>query len=221
MSRKKIELEDGAILPVRRGLWVAAVEKLHEAEAGIHQMVEAQDRIQYEAGWTRFVDSLEEFWTRFFDEGKSGFSDFQRWAGTQIACRKRESLLKYLAQARHQSQHGRIALDWEEGLLQVAPGFTGAIRRLQVFEDGTYEFDATPAHSSVPEPTLVHSPGRPHLPVVENKKHGGSFPPPTMYQGRPLEDQSPVGVARVGMQFYSEVLEQAFAEFGSREPASD
>jgi hypothetical protein len=42
-----------------------------------------------------------------------------------------------------------------------------------------------------------------------------------MYQGRPLEDQSPVGVARVGLQFYSEVLEQAFAKFGSRETASD
>lgn len=48
-------------------------------------MEDAKDRIQYEGGWTRLVDSLEEFWTRFFDEGKNTFSAFQPWAGAIAA----------------------------------------------------------------------------------------------------------------------------------------
>ena len=48
-------------------------------------MEDAKDRIQYEGGWTRLVDSLEEFWTRFFDDGKNTFSAFQPWAGAIVA----------------------------------------------------------------------------------------------------------------------------------------
>jgi hypothetical protein len=220
LTRKKIELELGAILPVTRGLWVAAAEKLQEADQAVIQMREAQDRMAYEAGWTHLVDCVEQFWVRFFDEGKAQFPDFQPWAGTRIAERKREPLLQYLIQARHQSQHGRICLNWEEGLIQVAPGFTGAIRGFRVFADGTYEIDAVPAYPSVPEPTLVHAPGRPLLPVVENKKHRGAFPPPKEFQGQALTDLSPVGVAKVALEYYSATLRGALEKWGVAGSAS-
>ncbi|MDO8847293.1 MAG: hypothetical protein Q7W51_02745 [Coriobacteriia bacterium] len=216
MARQKIEMEPGGISPVQRDLWVAAVEKLDEATAAVEQMGAAQDRIEFEAGWTRLVDSLEEFWARFFDEGKSRFPSFQPWAGAVLSFRKSEPLLQYLVQARHQSQHGRIALVWEEGRLQVAPGFSGAIRGFQAFEDGTFEIDAVPAHPSVPSPTLIHSPGRPHLPLIENKKHGGRFAPPTAYRGQLLQDASPATVARIGIDYYSGVVAGALEKFGGQ-----
>lgn len=74
MVRKKIELKQGSIVPVTRGVWYAAAEKLAEAKGGIKIMHKARNRIEFEHGWVTFTDSLEEFWTRFYAEGKEKFS---------------------------------------------------------------------------------------------------------------------------------------------------
>ena len=213
MTRKRIETVKGAIAPISRSLWFGASEKLHEAAAALAQMRNAQDRINYEAGWTRFVDSLEEFWTRFYDEGKTAFPAFQPWAGTKDAQRKDEELLKYLYQARHQSQHGRIAMQWEESKLLIAPNFNGYIRALKVFPDGTYEIDATPLHPTLPDATIAHDPGSPILPTIENKKHKQTFNPPTKFRGQPILDRTPLSVAQIGLDFYEAILSQALKKF--------
>lgn len=213
MTRKRIELEKGGILPVTRGLWSSAAEKLREAEGAVVAMRGATNRIDYEAGWTCFVDSIGEFWTRFFDEGKVTFTDFQPWAGSIVSKRKTDELLTYLYQARHQSQHGRIAIQWAEQKLLIAPTFNGHIRGLKIYPDGTYDIDATPLAPSLPDATIVHSPGAPILPLIENKKHGQTFPVPKAFEGSPLQDASPVGVASVGLDYYRKVLEEAYAKF--------
>jgi len=215
MAPKQIQNIQGAIAPVSRSLWHAAFEKLSEADQAIAQMRSAQDRIEYEAGWTRFVDSLEEFWSRFFDEGKTKFSDFQPWAGAIDAQRKSDEVLTYLYQARHQSQHGRISMRWQEPKLLIAPKFNGHIRGFKVFPDGSYEMDATALHPSLPEATLAQDPGNAELPIIENKKHRQSFNPPTTFNGQPLAEQTPVAVARIGLEFYRDVLSRAVTKFGS------
>ena len=213
MTRKRIETVKGAIAPISRTLWFGASEKMHEAADALAQMRNAQDRINYEAGWTRFVDSLEEFWTRFYDEGKATFPAFQPWAGSVVALRKDEELLKYLYQARHQSQHGRIAMQWEESKHLIAPNFNGHIRGLRIFPDGTYEIDAAPLHPTLPDATIVHDPGNPILPTIENKKHKQTFNPPTIFRGQPILDRAPLSVAQIGLDFYEEILSQALEKF--------
>jgi hypothetical protein len=213
MTRKRIQAVKGAIAPTSRPIWFSALEKLHEAEAAIVQMRNAQDRIAYEAGWTRFVDSLEEFWVRFFDEGKAAFPAFQPWAGAIDAQRKGEDLLKYLYQARHQSQHGRIAMQWEEPKLMIAPSFNGHIRALRAFPDGTYEIDATPLHPTLPDAIITHDPGKPRLPTIENKKYKQSFSPPTSFRGQRIHDPTPLSVAQLGLGFYSTMLSRALEKF--------
>jgi hypothetical protein len=215
MTRKQIQNVQGAIAPVSRSLWFAAFEKLSEADQAIAQMRSARDRIEYEAGWTRFVDSLEEFWSRFFDEGKTKFSDFCPWAGSIDAQRKSDEVLTYLYQARHQSQHGRISMRWQEQKLLIVPKFNGHVRGFKVFPDGSYEMDATPLHPSLSEATLAHDPGNAELPIIENKKHKQSFNPPTTFNGQKLADQTPVAVARIGLEFYRDVLSRAVTKFES------
>jgi hypothetical protein len=48
-------------------------------------------------------------------------TDFKQWADGLKAYRKKDDLLRYLIQARHQSQQGRIALQWGEPSLLIAP----------------------------------------------------------------------------------------------------
>ena len=216
IEKGNVELQSGAITPVTRGLWHAAGEKLSEATAGMMKMEGAKDRIEYEAGWTCLVDSLEEFWTRFFDEGKRKFPSFQPWAGAIDAKRKKDPLLAYLYQARHQSQHGCIALEWEAGQIHVGGGeFSGNIKGMQIFADGTFEVDVTPTHGSDAKFKVVHDPGNARLPIVLNKKHKESFGPPSTHLNNPIADVSPISVGWLGIEFYDDILRQAFAKFGN------
>lgn len=214
IEKGNIELQFNAIAPVARGLWHAAWEKLSEAAAGVKQMEKAKDRIEYEAGWTRLVDSLEEFWTRFFDEGKNKFPSFQPWAGAFDAKRTADPLLRYLFQARHQSQHGRIALEWEPGKVQIGGGeFFGTIKDLRISADGTFEVDVNPTVGSDAKFKVVHDPGKARLPVVANRKFRQSYNPPHSHLDKPIADASPINIGRVGVAFYDNLLHQAFEKF--------
>ena len=215
IEKGKVELATGAIASVGRGLWHAAGEKLQEASAGIRQMEDAKDRIQYENGWTRFVDSLEEFWTRFIDEGKNTFSAFQPWAGVIDAKRKSDPLLEYLYQARHQSQHGRIALKWSDGNIAIGGGeFSGNVRDLKIFADGTFQADVSPAPGSVARFRTIHDPGKASLPLIENKRYKEIFSPPSTHLDQTLTDISPLAISRRGLEFYENALRKAIEHFG-------
>lgn len=214
MARKPIDLHPGAIAPAVRGLWHAAAEKLDEAHAGIKQMEAARDRIAYENGWIRFVESLEEFWARFFDEGKRSFGPFQPWAGIIDAQRKADELLNYLVQSRHQSQHGRISLKWTEPKLHIAPGFSGHIQNLKVFKDGTFEIGAIPTPGSSVEATVTYNPGDAELPEIHNAKWKQTFASPKIHAGQPIADSTPLTAARLALVYYTAVLQHAFEKFG-------
>ena len=215
IEKGKVELQPGAIAPVERGLWHAASEKLRKAAAGIKQMKDAKDRIEYENGWTRLVDSLEEFWTRFFDEGKSTFSSFPPWAGAIDAKRKGDQLLTYLYQARHQSQHGRIALEWEVGRIHIGSGeFSGTVRDLKIFSDGSFQADVNKTPGSEAKFQTIHDPGKARLPTIQNKKHNQTFPPPSAHLEHSIDAPSPIDVGRLGVAFYEDVLRLGLEKFG-------
>ena len=214
IEKGNVELKSGAIAPAARGLWHAAWEKLNEAASAVKQMERARDRIEYEAGWTRLVDSLEEFWTRFLDEGRSKFSAFQPWAGVIDAKRTEDPLLAYLHQARHQSQHGRIALDWEPGNLHVGGGeFFGTVKDLRIFTSGAFEADITSTVGSAAKFKVIHDPGKARLPTVFNKRYKQSFNPPEGHLDNPIAGASPINIGRLGIAFYEDVLRQAFEKF--------
>jgi hypothetical protein len=213
MTRKFIQPEKGAIAPTRRNLWDAAREKLDEADTALAEMQRAHDRVAYEVAWSQFADSVEEFWCRFFDEGKTTFSNFAPWAGAIDQERKDDETLQYFYQARHQSQHGRIPMSWEQPRLVLGRGFAGRMYGLRIHPDGSYEAQAEP-NSSAGQPFLVeHAPGKPVLPTIENKRYKQTFPPPSKHNGNPIADRSPNAVARLVLDYYTRVLSQAITKF--------
>lgn len=213
MTRKFIQLEKGAIAPTTRDIWDAAREKLGEAEAALAGMQNARDRVSFEAAWSQFVDSIEEFWCRFFDEGKTAFTNFQPWAGAVVQERKDDEALQYFYQARHQSQHGRIPMSWEQPHLILGRGFAGRIYGLQIHPDGSYEAQTEPKNPSDQQFMVEHAPGKPVLPTIENKRFKQSFPPPLTHNGSKLADCSPNAVARIILDYYRRVLGLAITKF--------
>lgn len=213
MTRKFIQPENGAIAPTTRKLWDAAREKLDEADTALAEMQRAHDRVTYEAAWSQFVDSVEEFWCRFFEEGKTTFSNFQPWAGAIIQERKDDDALQYFYQARHQSQHGLIPMLWEQPQLVFGRGFAGRMYGLRIYPDGSYEAK-TESNEPAGKPFLVeHAPGKPVLPTIENKRYKQTFPPPSKHNGNPIADRSPNAVARLVLNYYTLKFNQAITKF--------
>jgi hypothetical protein len=213
MNRQFIQPEQGAITPTIRGLWDAACEKLAEAEIALTEMRNARDRVSYEAAWSQLVDSVEEFWCRFFDEGKVAFTAFQPWAGAIDQERKSDETLQYFYQARHQSQHGRIPMSWEQPQLIIGRGFAGSMYDLRISGDGSYEAQAESNNLSGRPFLVEHAPGKPILPTIENKRHKQTFLAPSKHNGSPIADCSPNAVARLVLDYYRDVLSQAITKF--------
>ncbi|MEE8056998.1 MAG: hypothetical protein V3T17_04085 [Pseudomonadales bacterium] len=210
----KIELSGNSIIQNERGLWFSAHEKLKEAGTGIEHMKVAPDRISYESGWIKFIDSIEEAWTSFFDEGKNQFPNFQPWAGAKDKQRKSDQLLAYLVQSRHQSQHGNVAVEWEPGKIQVAPNFYGEINDLKIYSDGSFEVEANPSGDSHNTVTLKHIPGDPTLPTIQNKREKEEYLPPKEHLGKKIYDCSPLAVANIAIDYYRATFQEAMEKFG-------
>jgi hypothetical protein len=206
--RGRISANRNAIAPKEHDIWGIAESKLKEAQASIAAMKGARTRDEYRDAWGRFVDSLQEAWVSFEYEGVNKVPKFRKWVTPIYRERKKDPLLLYLYQARHQSQHGQVPLAWSEANVKIAPNWSGHIKRLEVFKDGTHIFDAYPQDGKS-EPTLEYSPGDPLLPTVENKKHNQKFDPPTEHLGRPLVSRDPVDAAELAFNYYQSLIREA------------
>ena len=207
----KIKDKPGSIALAKRGLWFTAAEKLHEASLGIEQMSSAQNRVKYESGWIRFLDSIQEFWVHFTKEGEDLFSKkFKPWAGKINAERKRDPLLRYLYKARNQTQHAGLPIEWEEPSIQIAKGYFGHIKSLEVMSNRSFEVDASPLGDTHNQVNLDCDPGNPLLPVLEDKKNTETYEPPTDPSGNPL---SPLAASQMAHKYYSSVLQAAVEKF--------
>jgi hypothetical protein len=95
--------------------------------------------------------------------------------------------------------------------VKIAPNWSGGIRRLDLFKDGSHEFDAEP-HDGKSAPTREFSPGDPLLPKIENRKYNQIFPPPTTHLGRRLSSKDPVEAAKLALAYYESLIQQAKRE---------
>jgi len=194
-----------SIIPTNRNPWDACQQKLGEAKNAVGQMEAAADRVSFEEAWSSLVDSLEEAWTRFFSEGNTISTKFQPWAGTIDTERRRDPLLRYLIESRHKSQHGGLSLDWEEPRLRIAPGFSGHIKELKGYSDGSIEFDASPSQDGGEKNLqVVLEGGEPGLPETENR--GVVYSPPVGIL--------PIEAARTGIEYYERVFAEAAKRLG-------
>ena len=211
----RIITSSSSILPGDHESWPIARVKTKEAKSGLAMMRCAATRPEFIDGWIKCVDSLQEAWVSFEHEGNSLGSSFKGWFGQSKKSRKKDPLLRYMYEARNQSQHGHVVIEWAESHLNIAPNFTGTIKSLRVSVDSSYVFDAEPAYSgNPPSLELVH--GLPQLPTITNKKTGNSYAPPKMHLGQPINTGCPATVASMAITYQEDVFEAAFSRFSDR-----
>ncbi len=207
-----VTLSPSGIVPVTENIWLKPQLRLVEAAKGIKQMQTAHSQIDYLSGWTRFVDSSEEFWTNFYSSGKSASTAFQPWLGPYESLRSSDELLLYLKQARHQSQHGGNTLMWEGGHIEVGgSAFSGTIARLEISPSGQFVADVESGVSNGFR--VIHHPPTPALPTIRNLKFKQEFLPPKEHLSHPILDHSPHAVALLALRFYEDVFRHAQEKF--------
>ncbi len=207
---------DGSYFPTEHGPFGRTIEKLREAEQGIAEMKGAKDRVSYEAGWTRFIDSIEEFWTRFRSDGKALSEGFDGWVGNQQfeVTRKSDPLLRYVRRFRNQSQHAGAALGWSKASsLAMGQAFCGTISSLAVFSDGTFVADAEPAASSKMSSPVSADYGKPHLPAFYDAYNKEHIVPPDSHLQLNLGAVLPHEAAALALTFYKNCMSEAEKRF--------
>ncbi len=208
----RIELSPSTLIPNERGLWFSAFEKLAEAQQGINEMGNADNRVSYVSGWVRFVDSLEESWTSFYFDGKNKYSNFETWANKIHKSERNNGLLKYCKVSRDQSQHGNIILEWTNAKTQIAPNFNGHIKNLKIFSDQTFEAEASSLGNNNVV-TLVHSFGEPLLPSIYDARSKSTFHAPTEHLGSKLTSNKPEVIANIALNYYKDLYKKASEKF--------
>ena len=202
----QVSLAASSIAPVKSNIWLSADLRLYEAQQGLIQMRGARNQIDYLRGWTRFVDSIEVFWTNLFATGKSKFKAFQPWLGRFEQQRSDDQLLSYLKQARHQSQHGGISLTWGNGHVEVGgPQYSGTICNVAILSTGTFAADVGPQQGSGPF-QLIHHPPKPMLAAIFDARSKREFLPPAEHMKRPILDSSPHAVALLALRYYEDLF---------------
>jgi len=122
----------------------------------------------------------------------------------------------YLYQSRHISQHGRFEFKWDGGQLRIAPNFSGHIKTLADFDDGTFSLSATKLPGAVTEAAVRFSGGQATLPVVINKQQGGKkYQLPMIKDGAICRQMTPSEAVKAGIDYYTNILDQAFTKFGA------
>ena len=213
LKRKQILLAPEAIIPARYALWEAAREKLKEAALAVDSMRAARDRIAFERAFADFAEALNVAWHRFYDEGKTVYrGKFSNWAEDFVKMRDEDSLLRYLREARHKTQHERLQLVWSEPFLQITGNSGFNLHSLEIAPDGSYSIAATTnEHKENADARVVYLPGRPMLPTIKNR--GIVYAPPDKHLGMPLAGKEPIDIAVVAFGFYDKCIQDAYAAF--------
>ena len=205
----KITLASGSIAPIIGDIWAQAGLRLSEAQQGLVDMRDASNQLEYQFGWTKFVDSVEAFWTNLYSVGKNNFTAFKPWIAKYEGQRSNDQLLQYLRQARHQSQHGGNPLNWDEGHVEIGgPKFSGTVSELSIWQTGDFTAQIN-SSSGTGQFQLIHHPPKPALRAILNTREKREYPPPTIHLDRPVEKQSPEFAALLGLRYYEDVFRAA------------
>lgn len=181
------------------------------AEKAIERM-EAATNLEIEDEWKNFLGALERIWRKVERACQPQVNTFQPWQGEYARLRKKDQLLRYLKNARDVEDHTiyQTLKEMEsESLITIGgPGDAVYIKKLNIDRGKIVEYDGS--HPL----TFTYKPERLELTRVKNNSKW--YNPPLNHLGKPINDQNPVAIAKLGLEFYKDfskkVTDKFFAE---------
>ena len=177
-----------------------ATDRLKKATAAGDRLISARSYQDFESAWSDFLLAASGVYSKL-EQGSKGHGPSEAWFGRRKHERKGDPLLSYLHHARNADEHGIEPISkFDEGSWAIGGG-------------GHYQLDAKTdlkvTHISGPPPTLTIQPSRVTLVRIKDTRFGDYFDPPTEHLKIPLDDQSPVAVARLALKYLDSMISDA------------
>jgi hypothetical protein len=186
-----------------------AAERLDMAEVEIFVIERASTYKEFRIAWTKFLLALNATYSKL-EQGSKGGGKSEGWWGRLKNRRRTDPLLQYLHQARNTDEHGIVPVSklvpQQIGIGSIKPGVNNMeFGSINISEKGI--FLGPNSKGEIPDVTIY--PPYAELVTVIDTKHNNVYEPPTVHLQKTLEDTSPLGVARAGLNFLKSALEDA------------
>lgn len=156
--------------------------------------------------WFSFLTAYKSIYTAL-EQGAKLSAQSRQWFGSKSSERRRDQLLQYLYQARNDEEHGlenaTKAVPGRATLEIVVPDSLQIDLSNVTFHGNTARLpngDAAKVIENIP----------PHVILVSVQDRGrNEYQPPTTHLGIPIQDASPLGVARLAQAYMERMVKEA------------
>ncbi|WP_374614722.1 hypothetical protein [Sphingorhabdus sp.] len=190
-----------------------AAGHLELAKEAVHQMAGATNFKTYEMAWQDFLSQASRFYSKL-EQGSKGCKKSEPWFGGKKHERQKDPLLSYIHHARNCEEHtidytASMTADSIVGKMENDKPFN--IRFQYMVDDkGRQHFrnieakdgDGNDVPIEIVNPKLV-------LLQVHEKRINKKFDPPEMHRSKPIVDTTPRGIARLGVSYLEDLLDEA------------
>lgn len=196
-----------------------AQQRLVNANEALARLEAANTLLTVERAWSEYLLAVSAIYSKL-ELGSKGFGASESWFGRKKKQRKGDALLCYLQQARHAEEHGishgvdaietihltlvKEADEWNILTTMYVNSTNSEESRLN--NDAKVEvFDAD--RNLVESQTIItHA-----VQLLRVKNRGVIYDPPEKFLGYEIIDKSPLGVARLSIPFFADLVAEASA----------
>jgi len=181
-----------------------AEDRFAKAERAVERLRIAKSFSEAEGAWSDFLAAASTIYSKL-EQGSKTNGRSTAWFGRAKKVRKDDPLLRYLHHARNSDEHS-IA-----DITERKPGSWGITG--DVILNGTIGgpgsvLNVTGTNPARP-PRVFVKPSRLELIRVTDDRYGDAFDPPAEHLGKPIEDNTPLPVAELGLAYLKAMIEEA------------
>lgn len=187
---------------------------ISKASVRLDRAREAFNRIQasraygeFEAAWTDLLLNLNSIHSILEQGAREPKSN--GWFGRRKNERRKDPLLQYLHQARNADEHGlEPVTEFQPGSIVLgSTSGSSYIGRLEMKNGHIEVEDFRDTGGGIPY--IQTEPPTARLVTVRDGRFGDAFNPPSEHLGQPIEDKTPLGVAKLGLAYHERMLDEA------------
>lgn len=183
-------------------------EAFEEARIAFESMKLSRTTHEMARQWKSFVERHNVAMSRLIKATEAGKS--KAWCDLKLKnARKTDDLLSYLHQARNAEEHGIEEITEQIPGMIIIGGPGESMSDVRITIDGG---GVRGSYRSERPVTIADIPGHVRLIPVANR--GVTYQPPTLHSGNAIDDRSPVGVAKLGLDYLEQALAHAEGFFG-------
>lgn len=187
-----------------------AKDRLASAKARLKDLEVSKDYDSARRYWYDFLLSSNAVFS-VLEQGAKGFGKSEAWLGKKRRERKIDPLLSYLHHARNADEHdvpSVVELDRQK-MVFVADGKPTAALEDIVGNVGRFHYTSNEPPDLTKVTEIRVYPDRAKL--IRVKDRGVYYDPPTEHLGSPIEDNGPIAVAKLMVQYLEPMISDAEA----------